>query len=199
MECIIENIEGIMIYIIPGYISYMSYRFVSLNTRSMSWNNTLLVSIAISFIINTLLLLVLTENKEWYIIITLIIAIVSGCITGILVRQTWIGDFFKKVGINRTPNGDIFSEIINNANGIMWWRISMKDSGYYFRGQFESIDDNKPLITLVHYEKRQISDQKLLFSYDEHKDYTCRVLINLENMKHIEMMEKDKKEKTNDL
>ena len=140
----------------------------------------------------------LPDSLRWvqeipYVFLLLIFAVVFGYISARVVPSKFVRWVRSKLKISRTPNENIWDDIIKDDP---WARVWRKDSACSYMGQIKYIENyaREPIIVLHRYQYLDEDGEPLI----DHSDEPERsVMLNLSGFGRIELIE-DSKEDTSE-
>ncbi len=130
---LIKNIPEIISYIVYGYVFLVAYYWISFKDNK-DFNNLLIKSIAMSYLLTTIYDLIVTKYNitfsiEYYkVIFYFAISAILGFIIGKIISHRWFNLLLHKLHIGRTTNENIWDDVIKPYT---WIRVFMKDGSSY--------------------------------------------------------------------
>ncbi|KEI87558.1 hypothetical protein FDB81_13485 [Clostridium sporogenes] len=187
---LIKSIPLIIGFMVPGYIFLEIKNFYTKNKREKD-DNIILKSLIISFVINSITNIFLSENNYFFPIISIILAIVVSILYVKFIYSSHMEKTTHKFKLYKTFRKDVFDDVVDLELGI-WMYIYLNDENIIYSGKliyYENItEDNHRYIQLSNYS---------CYSYDgeeicNYVDDNCRtVLLNIKDVKRMELVYDD--------
>lgn len=144
-EKIIEDLPLILQYIIPGYLSIVTFCFAL--SKKINTKNILLFSCTISYVLLSFVSLIrinffkqLPDTAIINSALSIIIGVISACLITILSQRK----MFKKITVklfHKTLNNDIWRDVLDLENGSNL-KVYLKDQDYYIIGHHKNHEEN---------------------------------------------------------
>ena len=185
-----SNIPAFLTYVVPGYLFLAVYRYMLFKDEDSAdkTSSLLLNSVIISFVLKTLYDLIAAwlqpKHETLYLIGVILLSILAGFGSAKLVVGKCAAGFFKKLGITRTVNSNIWDDIIEQGQ---WLRIWLPDSGRSYYGQLAAMENysREPIVLLRNY---QFLDDDGTVLIDNVADSDRTVLLNLSHFERVEFV-----------
>ncbi|NFL87488.1 hypothetical protein FDB24_14800 [Clostridium botulinum] len=201
VQALINLLPNLFIYIVPGFIFIEVYDYV-FNSKRKELKNYILDYVIASFIINSMVLTVLSIiNSYWqtsydltnyYIqsIICFVSLVLAYFIAKIMKSEIWT-NIMINLGINRNNASNIFSDIIDYEYGT-WVRVYLNNEKIVYDGaliKFHYKDSyNDSLIVLEQYETYEYGKNELDKSlFNNNGKPTQHVAIKVSEISRIEV------------
>lgn len=185
-----SNIPAFLTYVVPGYLFLAVYRYMLFKDEDSAdkTSSLLLNSVIISFVLKTLYDAVVSaiprKNESLYLVGVILLGIVTGLGSAKLVVSKYAAGFFKKLGITRTVNSNIWDDIIEQGQ---WLRIWLPNSERSYYGQLAAMEDysREPIVLLCNYQFLDEDGEPLI---DNVADASRTVLLNLSHFERVEFV-----------
>ena len=186
---IIAAIPNIFLYLIHGYVFIIIYRFIAFKSPSQKLDNTIFKSVVVSYLLKIIFDYFrgewLSDNIILYTIILLLYSAILAYIVGIVSKSRKFSRLLLCIGIDRTPNDNIWTDIIRDN---MWVRVYLKSRNVSYLGQYKYGEDfeREPIIVLSTY---QLLDEYSQPIADYTNDPKSFIVLNTKDFEHIEIIE----------
>lgn len=194
---LIEIIRRYIIYVYPGFITLVIYRFAI--SKSVEENrNTFIKSIIISYLYTLPFLLVFkiepTEFKFWNHIIIILISVMIPISWNLIVRQSWFNRMIKKLGIRTEIYDNLLDIMFYKENATVWVRAYMDEQKVMYEGSlrhYESDINRKQQVILSGYrmynynESTKKYDMKVFDYANDQKQWVRIVEDNITRMEFV--------------
>lgn len=197
---LIEVLPEIISYIIYGAIFLSIYNFTTYKEDAQKNKSYLISCVTISFIIkicfdgiialvNEWLKKELANNGTGYYIGIILFTVLTAYLSGKIVTSSWIKTFLLKIKIERTPNKNIWDDIIQENT---WLYVHIKDKDYAYLGLLQYVEENcsNPKVVLSNYKLITMSTAETKKDYSN--DSNKKILLDTSNIEVIEIIYNNK-------
>lgn len=197
---LIEVLPEIISYIIYGAIFLSIYNFTTYKEDAQKNKSYLISCVTISFIIkicfdgiialvNEWLKKELANNGTGYYIGIILFTVLTAYLSGKIVTSNWIKTFLLKIKIERTPNKNIWDDIIQENT---WLYVHIKDKDYAYLGLLQYVEENcsNPKVVLSNYKLITMSTAETKKDYSN--DSNKKILLDTSNIEVIEIIYNNK-------
>lgn len=196
----IEILPEIISYIIYGVVFLSIYNFTTYKNEVQKTKSYLISCVTISFIIKICFDGIIALVNEWlkkelvnngtrYYIGIILFTVLTAYFSGKIVTSNWFKTFLLKIKIERTPNKNIWDDIIRKNT---WLYVHIKNKDYACLGELQYVEENcsNPKIVLSNYQliKMSTAETKKDYSNDSNK----KILLDTSNIEIIEIIYNNK-------
>ena len=190
---ILQLIKDYFIYIYPGFITFVIYRFAMARNIDDS-KNTIIKSIIISYIY--------VEILSWFTkmdpldfgkcqhIILAVIAFVVPIVFNVVIKQEWIKVPLRWIGLDTEFYDNQMDILFRKENGSVWVRVYLDEQNIMYEGSlrnYESDLSKEQCVILSGYRMHVLDDKKeLILKYDYENDHKQWVRILQSNITRME-------------
>nr|WP_295274942.1 hypothetical protein [uncultured Blautia sp.] len=195
---VINDISNFIQYFAAGYLFFCTYNYIGCLQREEHTEYLIVKGITASFILNSFVTFIVNKvgkGQEYYYLVLIFTACISGIVLGILRRTKLYRNLIKKV-FHRTITDNILTlmyfEAANRECLCLRFRVSGSDS--YYEGQIDEISSiyQDPIIILKYY---VIRDRNRNVINDFSKCDRVQLIIKWSQMEDVEMALGDENEK----
>ncbi len=195
----IEILPEIISYVIYGAIFLSIYNFITFKNEVQKTKSYLISCITISFIIKVCFDGIITLINKWlntefinsgirYYISIFLFTIFIAYILGEIVISKFFKSFLLKIKIERTPNENIWDDIIQKNT---WLYVHIKNKDYAYLGKLQYVEENcrNPKIVLSNYKLIKMSTAETKKDYSNNSNK--KILLDTNNIEIIEIIYKE--------
>lgn len=192
---LINTLPFVISNIIYGCLFLSIFNFTTFKDSKTNNQHYFIFCITINFIlkaiIDSILKLTLTslsnDSVEYY-LICLLFTVITAFISGKIVSAKFFNSLLLKMGIQRTTNKNIWSDVLKN-NTWLYIYLKDKDLGYIGYHKYSEENCSNPKIVLSHYQLRELSTGKVLVDYS--RDKNSLIMIDTRDVEIIEIIYDD--------
>lgn len=190
---ILKLITQYLVYIYPGLITYVIYRFAMARNIDES-KNTLIKIITISFIYNKILSVIFKTDPvdfcSWIHVLLIVIACVIPIALNILIKNNWINKPLKFIGLDTEIYDNQMDILFRKEKGSVWVRVYLDEQNIMYEGalrNYESDLSKEQSVILSGYKMNEINENKeYILKYNFENDHKQWVRIMQTNITRIE-------------
>lgn len=190
---ILKLITQYLVYIYPGLITYVIYRFAMARNIDES-KNTLIKIITISFIYNKILSVIFKTDPVdfcfWIHVLLIVIACVIPIALNILIKNNWINKPLKFIGLDTEIYDNQMDILFRKEKGSVWVRVYLDEQNIMYEGalrNYESDLSKEQSVILSGYKMNEINENKeYILKYNFENDHKQWVRIMQTNITRIE-------------
>lgn len=157
---IVKQLPTIMLYFVEGYIFVSTYKFIASKDKAIETKYLLLKSVVISFVIKTLfdcscsLFGISFTSDSIYTLVLCALSVVLGYVCGKIVIAEWFHKVLFSLGVQRTPNQNIWDDVIGERQNCWVCLQSKQKENIKYLGLCSYIEDyeREPIFALKYYQ-----------------------------------------------
>lgn len=176
IEKLIELIPNILLVLVLGYIYLKIYNFISYSKNIKSYEYVFIKSVVCGTILEyTIGFFTNMLYKPWNYILIIFVTVFLAFISAKLINSNLFRQIFKKLGITRTFNRNIWQDLMDKEHSL-WADVRSKKLQRHYFGQIVLVEEFEryPRIVLSRY---TIYDKHNNIIEDYDKDPTQRIVI----------------------
>lgn len=199
---LIDRINEILLYIVPGYIFISIFDFILFKEKSNNEDNhsnlIILKSIALSYFLKlfydkiiTLFFPKYSIKYFLYMVISVIVSSILAYLLAIFLQSKILKKILRKIRIRRPINSNIWLDVVSDG---CWLRVFLKDEQKSYLGIciLHESHKNEPIVVLTKY---QILNEYEEVVCDYSNDNTRKIVLNLKDFERVEVVDAPKKQK----
>ena len=194
---IIDSVQNLFIYFIPGYISLTIINYYT-SHKKKDEKHIVIISITLSFIITTITNIFMkwliyrpseVEKSIWYLIGSIVLGVFISMYDNdriIIMKKSLKEIIDKKISPSYSSKPTVWAKAMKNGH---WARIYLKDDNIAYTGKIiyytDDPESEEREVLLCHYESFDIEAQEPILTTNTNDD---KVLINCKDIKYIEIL-----------
>lgn len=185
---IVEQLPLIASYFVGGYVFLITYKFVAFKQEKAEPKYLIFKSVIANTIVKNLYdyIFKIEETNKLYVPILCLICAMLGVVCGKLIRWKKLHNLLFKIGIHRTPNENIWDDVIKDGQNC-WVRLrSPKIDDLQYQGVFKYGEEFKsePIVALGNYQVLNMNGDIIT----DYSDTDNILMLNTKNFEKIEIV-----------